>query len=180
MAKMFAPILAFTCNEIWLAMPHRAGDDARNILLNEMSKPYAEYALSADEMAKWDTVITVRGEVNSVLEAARADKRIGKALEAQVNLYAAGEAKAAIDAISGLKLADLFIVSRVSICDGTPDSANIVGESAVVNGLTIEVCEASGTKCPRCWMHSEEANADGLCPRCAAVMAQFPTEELEG
>ena len=36
MTKMFAPILAFTCDEIWLAMPHRAGDDERNVLLNEM------------------------------------------------------------------------------------------------------------------------------------------------
>ena len=179
MAKMFAPILAFTCNEIWLAMPHRSGDDGRNILLNEMSKPYTAYALSAEEMAKWDTAIAVRSEVNSVLEAARADKRIGKALEAQVNLYAAGEAKSALDTISGLNLADLFIVSRVSICDGTPDAANVIGESSAFAGLTIEVCEAAGTKCPRCWMHSLDANAEGLCPRCAGVIALIPAEELE-
>ena len=42
----FAPILAFTCDEIWLQMPHRNGDDGRNVLLNQMSKPYADYALS--------------------------------------------------------------------------------------------------------------------------------------
>ena len=29
MTRMFAPILAFTCDEIWLAMPHRTGDDER-------------------------------------------------------------------------------------------------------------------------------------------------------
>ena len=104
MAKMFAPILAFTCNEIWLAMPHRDGEDVRNILLNEMSKPYTQYALPAEAMAKWDTLITVRSEVNAVLEAARADKRIGKALEAQVNLYCQGDAKTALDAIQDLSL----------------------------------------------------------------------------
>ena len=38
MTKMFAPILAFTCDEIWLAMPHRAEDDARNVLLNVMNQ----------------------------------------------------------------------------------------------------------------------------------------------
>ena len=32
MTKVFAPILAFTCDEIWLQMPHRAEDDARNVL----------------------------------------------------------------------------------------------------------------------------------------------------
>ena len=36
MAKLFAPILAFTCDEIWQSMPHGAGDDSRNVLLNQM------------------------------------------------------------------------------------------------------------------------------------------------
>ena len=48
MTTLFAPILAFTCDEIWLAMPHRTGDDARNVLFNEMVQPYAAYALSED------------------------------------------------------------------------------------------------------------------------------------
>ena len=39
MTKMFAPILAFTCDEIWQAMPHRKGDDERNVLFNVMNKP---------------------------------------------------------------------------------------------------------------------------------------------
>ena len=37
LAKLFAPILAFTCDEIWLAMPHTAEDDARNVVLNDMN-----------------------------------------------------------------------------------------------------------------------------------------------
>ena len=36
-------------------------------------------------------------------------------------------------------------------------------------GLTVAVSEAKGTKCPRCWMHSETPDEHGLCPRCAAV-----------
>ena len=45
MTKLFAPILAFTCDEIWQAMPHRRGDDVRNVVLNEMNQPFAAYAL---------------------------------------------------------------------------------------------------------------------------------------
>ena len=41
-------------------MPHRAEDDARNVLFNQMSKPYTAYALSDEEMAKWDTAFKVR------------------------------------------------------------------------------------------------------------------------
>ena len=44
MAKLFAPILAFTCDEIWQAMPHRAEDDPRNILLNRMPESCGQYA----------------------------------------------------------------------------------------------------------------------------------------
>ena len=100
MTKVFAPILAFTCDEIWLKMPHRDGDDGRNVLLNQMSKPYADYALSDAEMAVWETALRVRSDVNGVLETARADKRIGKSLEAHVALIAGDEdAKAALDAV---------------------------------------------------------------------------------
>ncbi|MCQ2418427.1 MAG: isoleucine--tRNA ligase [Clostridia bacterium] len=180
MAKLFAPILAFTCDEIWLAMPHRAGDDTRNILFNEMNKPFADYALNEEEMETWATAIRLRQDVNGVLEAARAEKRIGKSLEAQVNLYASDEeAKCALNAASSLKLSDIFIVSEVKNASGTPDEANITGSGENFPGLTVEVLEAAGTKCPRCWMHSAQANEDGLCPRCADVMSKLPKDALE-
>ena len=42
--------------------------------------------------------------------------------------------------------------------------------------LTIGVTEAKGVKCPRCWMHSQDDNAEGLCPRCAVVIAKLEIE----
>ena len=173
MAKMFAPILAFTCDEIWLSMPHREGDDKRNIVLNVMNKPFAEYALDADEMAKWDKLIALRGDVNGVLESARANKRIGKPLEAAVTLRAGSEeAKALVGSVSDMNLSELFIVSRCLISDDEPADGAVAGQGANVPGLTVSVIEAPGVKCPRCWMHSEQADPEtGLCPRCAAVVA---------
>ncbi|MBR6376990.1 MAG: class I tRNA ligase family protein, partial [Oscillospiraceae bacterium] len=185
MAKLFAPILAFTCDEIWQAMPHRKGDDARNVVFNDMNKPFTDYALDADTMAKWDTLIRVREDVYGVLEQARADKRIGKALEAQVSLQASesacrdgsqpsaaalADAAAALDAISGLDLAELFIVSAVSTGEAAAADNAIVAQGTNYPGLTVTVSEAAGKKCPRCWMHSTKANAEGLCPRCAKVV----------
>ena len=179
MTKAFAPILAFTCDEIWLQMPHRAEDDARNVLLNVMSKPYADYALSAEEMAVWDTAIRVRSDVNGVLECARADKRIGKSLEAHVTLSALdAPAAEALKAVREMNLAELFIVSNVSVADERARENAVTGSGTNFPGLTIEVTEAPGTKCPRCWMHSEQANEEGLCPRCAEVMKNFVETEL--
>ncbi len=159
MTKMFAPILAFTCDEIWLAMPHREGDDVRNVVLNEMNKPFTEYALSDDEMAKWDALISVRNDVNGVLEAARGAKRIGKPLEASVTLHAKGASRQTVERISDMNLSELFIVSECLISDeDETDPAAVVGDGSYNSGLTVSVKEAPGTKCPRCWMHSTKAD----------------------
>ena len=175
MAKMFAPILAFTCDEIWQAMPHREGDDPRNIVLNEMNKPFTDYALSDEELARWDALIAVRGDVNGVLEAARSSKRIGKSLEAAVTLKVGDQAaKEAVDSISDMNLSELFIVSQCLISEETASEDAVVGTGSAFPGLTVSVIEAPGTKCPRCWMHSQQADPEtGLCPRCAAVVAKL-------
>ena len=174
MTKMFAPILAFTCDEIWQAMPHRAGDDGRNVVLNVMNAPFEAYALSDEELARWDRLIALRGDVNLVLESARAAKRIGKPLEAAVTLRVKSEAaRESLRAVEGMNLAELFIVSQCLIAEDGEDEADAVtGEGVNVPGLSVAVKEAPGTKCPRCWMHSVDADPEtGLCPRCAAVVA---------
>ena len=176
MTKMFAPILAFTCDEIWQAMPHRKEDDCRNVLLNTMNKPFEAYALPAEELQKWDTLISVRDDVNGVLEAARGAKRIGKPLEAAVTLSVRDEAaREAVDAISDMNLSELFIVSACLISeDGKDEADSVTGEGSKNPGLHIAVKEAPGTKCPRCWMHSTQAQPEtGLCPRCAQVLSRL-------
>ena len=166
MTKLFAPILAFTCDEIWLAMPHRAEDDGRNVLLNEMNKPFADYTLTQEQMAQWDKIIAVRDAVNVALEAARNGKKIGKSLEADVALTVPSEDAFLAEMDSAL-LADLFIVSQVEITVG--------GE------LAVSVSEAAGQKCERCWKHHPLVGADmahpTLCPRCAGVIAKSTSFE---
>ncbi|MBR2048211.1 MAG: isoleucine--tRNA ligase [Oscillospiraceae bacterium] len=172
MTKLFSPILAFTCDEIWQAMPHRDSDDGRNVLLNQMPEGFDAYALDEAAMAKWDVIMKLRSDVNGVLEKARADKRIGKALEAHVSLSTDNaELKAACE---GVNLAEIFIVSSC----GFEAVAEGATEGVGVNfaDLTVGVTEARGEKCPRCWMHSEEANAEGLCPRCAGVISRLEVE----
>ncbi len=161
MTRMFAPILAFTCDEIWQVMPHRDGDDVRNILLNEMVQPYAQYALSDDAMAKWEALSVLRSNVNVALEAARADKLIGKALEAEVDVTVPADMAFAAD-MDAQQLADILIVSQVRVTVG--------------DELNVSVKPATGCKCARCWKVLP-AVKDELCPRCAAVVAKLPVIE---
>ena len=169
MAKLFAPILAFTCDEIWQAMPHANTDDQRNILLNQMPENCDTYVLPEEAMARWDTVIKLRQDVNGVLEKARADKRIGKALEAHVTLDT--QDAALVEACRGVNLAEIFIVSDCAWAAAEEGAEVAAGEN--FPALTIGVSEAKGEKCPRCWMHSVSANEEGLCPRCAAVISKL-------
>ena len=167
--KIMAPILAFTCDEIWQAMPHADSDDARNVIFNEMNKAFTAYELPAEEMAKWDNIIALRSDVNAVLEAARSNKLIGKSLEAKVSLSAVNaEGEAALEMLKAFNLAELFIVSKVSF-----EQADSAVAGVNFPGIAVAAAEAPGTKCPRCWTHSEEANEDGLCKRCAAVVAKI-------
>ena len=172
MTRMFAPILAFTCDEIWQSMPHLASDNARNILLNQMPTDFASYMLDDAAMAKWETIMKLRQDVNGVLELARADKRIGKALEAHVTLKT--------DDVNlpmfckGVDLAEICIVSSVDWAE-IEDGA-VVAQGVNIPELTIGVTEAKGEKCPRCWMHTTEADENGLCKRCAAVISKLDIE----
>ena len=57
-----------------------------------------------------------------------------------------------------------------------PEEGAEVGNGVNFENLTIGVSEAKGEKCPRCWMHSTEADENGLCKRCAAVVAKLDVE----
>ena len=76
-------------------------------------------------------------------------------------------AKAAFAGEDTAALADLFIVSQFAF--GEADEG-LAGEN--FPNLKVAVAPAAGDKCPRCWKHTTSPNANGLCPRCAAVLGE--------
>jgi isoleucyl-tRNA synthetase len=176
MTRLFAPILAFTCDEIWLAMPHREGDDPRNVVFNQMVQPYAAYALDEAAMERWDNLFRLRDGVNVALEQARADKKIGKSLEAHVVLAAKDGSLDELEQHFAGQWADLFIVSDVEVSHD--EAVYDAAAETPLDGVRVQVSEARGAKCGRCWKHhpmvGQDAKYPDLCPRCAAVMAKIP------
>ncbi len=152
--RILAPLLTFTADEIWRAMPHVASEDARSVLLNDI--PTYDESLTFPEIkAHWDHLFELRDDVMKELETARANKLIGKSLEAQLHIAASGEQYAVLDSFRD-QLAAIFIVSAVSLESGEGD-------------MKVTVEPASGEKCDRCWMFTEdgETTEDGhLCARC--------------
>ena len=168
MTRLIAPILAFTSDEIWAAMPHAASDNGESVLLNDM--PDASPALALDESAagRWDKLISLRDAVNKALENARKAGVLKKNQDAEIQLWVSEEDAAFLKDVD---LATLCIVSKVEVLTG--DGEGETAEDCLVSA-TIAVTLSDAPKCVRCWNHNGHVGEDHdhaeLCPRCAAVV----------
>ena len=172
LTRLVAPILAFTAEETWQAMPHEAGDNKESVYLNDL--PAYDEALTYPELRKhYDKLFELRDDVMKALELARAEKQVGKSLDAKITLYPKdGEQKALLASFEG-DLPTIFIVSQCAFGEGkAPEAAHTEGES----GLGVLVEPADGCKCDRCWgyfvkgKHTEDGGF--LCPRCQNVLGE--------
>lgn len=166
---MLTPILAFTADEIWLAMPHDSSRNPESPLFNEI--PRADFIEADDDfIAKWDRIHAVRVDVQKALELARNEKIIGKPLEAKVSLYAQGELFDFLKSVE-TALPEIFITSSVCVENG---EGEFKGD---VEGLSVSVSKADGEKCERCWKYSDTVGADSehptLCAHCAGVIREI-------
>ena len=139
MTLVFAPILAFTCEEIWANLPKSSDHNPEACVFNEMPKGKAGDE-TAEFMAKWERIRKIRDEVNKALENARNQKTIGKSLEAQVTLKADGELYAFLKENEAV-LEPVFIVSKVVLEQGAAAQT-----TAETEGLEVTVSKAYGEK----------------------------------
>lgn len=102
--------------------------------------------------AFWDELLKVRGEVNKVIEQARADKKVGGSLEAAVTLYAEPELAAKLTAL-GDELRFVLLTSGATVADYNDAPAD-AQQSEVLKGLKVALSKAEGEKCPRCWHYT--------------------------
>ncbi|MDD4715526.1 MAG: class I tRNA ligase family protein, partial [Oscillospiraceae bacterium] len=170
MVRMLCPILAFTSEEIWRFMPHHKEANPESVLLNPMPEVNPSYAFPADQAERWELLLNLRADVNKALELSRAEKVVGKSLDAAVTLYLDETGAKALASIQFYPLKTLLIVSQVEVVNGT--GAGYKG--AFFPGLTVGVSPSAAPKCARCWCHDESVGTDEehphLCPRCASVV----------
>jgi isoleucyl-tRNA synthetase len=167
MVRLLAPILTFTAEEVWLALPSCPGK-AESIHLTQF--PEVNDALVQPEVAeKWKTLIAVKGEVAKAIESARQNKVLGHSLDAAVAVAASATLRPLLEKhVEDLRA--LLIVSDLRIVEERE-----IGEpfrSAEIPGLLVGVSRAKGEKCGRCWNFSGTVGANAehpaLCARCLA------------
>ena len=143
--------------------------------------PKPEEVFSEDPAAlleEWKQIFAVRDEALRTLEEARQAKRIGKGLEAKLEIAASGEQLALLQRHAvGLK--EIINVSGVNVIEGFA-----ARPLDMVTALS-----ASGSKCARCWNFMPEVSSYGIwenvCTRCQNALSemniappQTPTEEV--
>ncbi len=166
MVRLLAPILSFTCEEVWQHLPavpdrlasvHLAEFPTAAEVLGSASVPQEDPQQQQD----WTTLLGVREQVMKALEEERNSERIGKGLEAQLTITATDPTYSVLARYQD-QLRYLFIVSSVKLAR---DSGNGTGT------VHIEVKKADGAKCERCWNFSTRWVKTRTIRRCASVAA---------
>jgi isoleucyl-tRNA synthetase len=164
LARLTAPILSFTADEVWQSLPHLEGR-APSVHLTLFPKPRDFFASDPLELTKdWEHLLELRTAVLAKLESLRAQKIIGKSLEAIVTLHVT-ESDGRLRKYA-TSLPELFNVSEVDFLTVTHN------DSDYLSNLSVERSEQP--KCERCWRSvpdvGQQANFPTVCLRCAEAL----------
>jgi isoleucyl-tRNA synthetase len=162
LARLTAPILSFTSDELWRFLPGGRDESVHLALFPERAE--LEGAIDRDLVARWDRLIALRERVLAEIEPLRKNKQIGSSLQARVVLTGSTDELAWL-APSASVLPMLFIVSDVELR---------AGPGSETGALRITIERATGVKCERCWRYvssvSTAADSAGLCDRCVDAL----------
>ena len=149
-----APILCFTCEDIWSYLPKRKGD-SWSVHLATLPP-----VVTVDDSLERDFAIlrNYRELVTKEMEAFRAAKH--KSADAAIVLHPLAADRAALERHAA-ELADLFIVSSVTL-----------GTDALA--ASAEVAQHPGLRCDRCWKYYDvlATEPNDICTRCATAVSQ--------
>ncbi|MFN2491817.1 MAG: isoleucine--tRNA ligase, partial [Pyrinomonadaceae bacterium] len=172
LARMLAPLLAFTADEIWENLP---ADEGRPPFVHLATLPKESTEDDAELRSSWEQLFAIRDDVLQTLEEARVAKQIGSSLEAKVALKVSKDTNDFLKAYEN-ELRYIFIVSQVELTK----AEGIVApeENASFTGVwEIVVTRAAGQKCERCWNYStlvgESARYPDVCERCIAALEEI-------
>ncbi len=164
LARLVAPILSFTADEVWEYLPKVEGREA-SVHLAQFPKPEDIFSENPTQLLEeWKRIFVVRDAALVLLENERQAKLIGKSLEAQLKITASGDFLSILQRYKdGLK--EIFNVSNVTILEGLE---------------SIVPLAATGHKCARCWNFMPEVSNYGIwqnvCTRCQDALKEMKIE----
>jgi len=171
LARLMAPILSFTADELWSYMPE---DPKRPASVHaDVFIPVKEEFIDPELASRWETILSVRKEVSRALEIARKEKRIGHSLDAAVTLGCPPEL---LDQLKVYQeaLRSIFIVSSAELKPA--DQLQSGAETEAFPGLKIFIEPSGDPKCERCWVHDSTVGSNldhpAICLRCLKALEE--------
>jgi isoleucyl-tRNA synthetase len=159
-----APVLVFTCEEIWL---ERFPGDESSIHLTDIPETPADWR-DAELAAKWATVRQVRRVVTGALEVERTAKVIGSSLEAAPTVFVGADVAEVLKTVA---FDDTCITSDIEVStEAAPDDAFTLDDT---DGVFVVFDKADGDKCQRCWKILPDVGKHthaGVCQRCNTAL----------
>lgn len=168
LVKMVAPVLAFTAEEVWSFIPEALKPAEDSVHLSDWPVLDLSAIDTPKLRAQMDALKVSRDLVTKALEDARNEGRVGKSQEAAIRISAPQDLADVLEALGSELLSEFFIVSTVEVLvDGALDTG------------VVEVLEASGEKCPRCWNFRKlglDSTYPDVCERCAKALHEIGFE----
>ena len=160
-SRWLAPILSFTAEEIWSAIPNQKMDSVF------LANWYEDFPKTTHFNIDWDTVLSVRAEVNKALEEARHANQIRSNLAAEVHLYVN---KTLYTKLNQFKDELRFILITSEALLHPFDEKPTESKTCEIDEMAIVIQASSHSKCQRCWHHRKDVNENStypnLCGRC--------------
>ncbi|TAL94457.1 MAG: isoleucine--tRNA ligase, partial [Rhodanobacter sp.] len=166
LVRWLAPVLSFTAEEIWQAMPGERGD---SVLFETWYDGLVACQGLPEQRRYWADLLAIRDTASRVLEGMRKAGQIGAALEAKLVIRADAALQARY-AESADELRFFFITSELEVAPLTPrpDDAARVELGGAEAWVCASVSEAA--KCVRCWHRRDDVGSHAehpeLCARC--------------
>ncbi len=163
-----APVLSFTAEEIWRTLPGER--EYPSVFLSTWYEGLFPLRDQNMDHAFWNTMLATRTAVNRSLEALRAGREIGSALEAEVTLYCDDTLASALQSL-GEELRFVFITSVAAVrptAERPADAERV--EPLPGLEMWLQITPSSHPKCVRCWHRREDTGRNAahpeLCLRC--------------
>jgi len=158
--KLLAPIIPHTAEEIYSHIP---GEKLEAVYLEDMPE-VVTYADTENLVVNWQRVNATRENLLKALEEARANKVIGKSMEAKATLYVDSETLETLNTVNA-DLRQIFILSELEITSEAPQEG-----AKAYDDVHVLIEKRNGHTCARCWQVVDNVNEVEVCPRCADVI----------
>ena len=154
--RLMAPFLSFTAEEAFKVLVRDSDATIFTEVYHELPPVAGHEAL----LAKWSGIRALRAEALKQIEVMREAGRLGSSLQAEIDVYAAGDRHAML-ATLGDELRFVMITSRATLHRADSEASQ-----------RIEVAASANTKCERCWHWRADVGIDPnhptICARCVS------------